>query len=166
MEEMKIVTPVTVCSYSELTDADRALVDAAKAATRTSYVPYSRFSVGAAILLDDGTVVSGSNQENAAFPSSMCAERTTAYWASAGHPGKRMLKIAVAANTYRLNRRPGAGFDDCFQPSPIAPCGACRQALLEYEHLHGPMQVILYGAEKIYIIPSVADLLPATFTEF
>lgn len=164
MEEMNIVTPVKVCTYSELSDMERALVNVAKHATRTSYAPYSRFSVGAAVMLEDGTVVSGSNQENAALPSSMCAERTTVYWASARHPGKKIKCIAIAANTFR--QRPGVPFDDCFQPNPIAPCGACRQTLLEYEHIYGPIKVILYGADKTYIVPSVAHLLPITFTEF
>lgn len=166
MTETTISIPVKILAYSELTDADRRLVDAAKKATEASMCDYSHFSVGAAILLDDGTIVCGANQENAAFPSSMCAERTAAYWASANHPGVPMRKIAIAANTFRLNRRPGASFAECFQPAPIAPCGACRQALLEYENKYGPMEVILYGAEKIYVLPSVASLLPVTFTDF
>ena len=96
----------------------------------------------------------------------MCVERTTDYWAGANNPGKRMLKIAIAANTHDLPGNEGRDFADCFQRSPIAPCGACRQALMEYENLHGPMEVILYGADKIYIVESVAQLLPQTFTEF
>lgn len=166
MKELKIEVPIKACSYDELSDQDRRLVDAAKEATQTSLATYSHFSVGAAILLEDGTIVKGSNQENAAYPSSMCAERTAAYWASANHPGLAMRKIAIAANTFRLNRRPGASWAESFQSNPIAPCGACRQALLEYEHLYGPMEVILYGADVTYIIPSVASLLPVTFTEF
>lgn len=166
MREIEIKIPVKVLAYDELDAERRALVDAAKSATERSLPIYSHFSVGAAIQLADGTVVTGANQENAAFPSSMCAERTAAYWASANHPGVAMKRIAVAANTYRLRRDPSMPFSDCFQPAPIAPCGACRQALLEYEHLYGEMEVILYGAEKTYILPSVASLLPVTFTEF
>lgn len=166
MKKFNVHTRVRECLYSELSSENRALVDAAKEATRGSYVPYSHFRVGAAVLLDDGSIVSGANQENAAFPSSMCAERTTAYWAGANNPGKRMLKIAIAANTHDLPGNEGRDFADCFQRSPIAPCGACRQALMEYENLHGPMEVILYGADKIYIVESVAQLLPLTFTEF
>lgn len=166
MTEITISIPMKELSYTELTAADRQLVEAAKQACGTSLSNYSHFSVGAAILMADGSIVCGSNQENAAYPSSMCAERTAAYWASANKPGMAMSKIAIAANTWRLNRRPGASFADCFQPNPIAPCGACRQALLEYEHLYGNIEVILYGADKIYILPSVASLLPVTFTEF
>lgn len=166
MREFKIEVPVKEYRYDELAEADRRLVDAAKEATRRSLPLYSHFSVGAAILLEDGSIVAGSNQENAAFPSSMCAERTAAYWASANHPGKRMLKIAIAANTFRSDAAKEADFQNCFQRSPIAPCGACRQALLEYERLYGPMEVILYGADKTYVVPSVAHLLPVTFTDF
>lgn len=166
MKEIEIRIPVRVVGYDELAEEDRRLVDAAKEATSRSLCTYSRFSVGAAILLADGTTVCGANQENAAFPSSMCAERTAAYWAAANHPGVAMKKIAVAANTYRMRRNPETCFENSFQPSPIAPCGACRQALLEYENMYGPVEVILYGADKIYILPSVASLLPVTFTEF
>lgn len=148
--------PVKVYSYSELNSRDRALVDAAREATGGSYAPYSRFSVGAAIELANGSIVTGANQENAAFPSSMCAERTAAYYASANHPGVAMTAIAIAA---RLS-------DDTFQRRPISPCGACRQALLEYEHLYGPIRVLLYGEEGIYELPDVASLLPFSFTEF
>lgn len=164
MQNLEIKIPVKVVSYDELEATDRKLVDASKEATRHALPLYSHFSVGAAILLDDGKIITGANQENAAFPSSMCAERTAAYWASANHPGVPMRKIAIAANTFRSE--PGKAFADSFQPNPIAPCGACRQALLEYENLYGPMEVILYGADKIYILPSVASLLPVTFTEF
>lgn len=156
MEEKPLMIPVKVYSYSELNSRDRALVDAAREATGGSYAPYSRFSVGAAIELANGSIVTGANQENAAFPSSMCAERTAAYYASANHPGVAMTAIAIAA---RLS-------DDTFQRRPISPCGACRQALLEYEHLYGPIRVLLYGEEGIYELPDVASLLPFSFTEF
>lgn len=155
MEIKKIETEIKVYAYDELPTADRELVDAAKDMTRNSYAPYSRFHVGAAIRLDDGTVVRGANQENAAYPSGTCAERTACYQASALYPGRRMVKIAVAAWT---------GGE--FQGKPISPCGACRQALVEYEKLYGPMEVLLYGSECVYVFPSVASLLPLTFTEF
>lgn len=155
MEIKKIETEIKVYDYYELAAEDRELVDAAKQMTRTSYAPYSKFHVGAAIRMADGSICVGSNQENAAYPSGTCAERTAAYHASATHPGERMKKIAIAAWT-----------NGEFQKTPISPCGACRQALAEYEHLHGPIQVLLYGADGIYILPSVASLLPLTFTEF
>lgn len=155
MEIKKIETKIQVYGYDELTDADRELVDAAKEMTRSSYAPYSKFHVGAAIRMADGTIVKGANQENAAYPSGTCAERTACYYASAQHPGMAMKKIAIAAWT---------GGE--FQRNPISPCGACRQALAEYEHLYGPIEVILYGEDAIYVLPSVASLLPLTFTEF
>lgn len=122
MKEINIVTPVKECSYEELPAADRELVDVAKSMTRTSYVPYSRFHVGAAIRMENGEIVCGSNQENAAFPSGTCAERTACYQASALHPGVRMEKIAVAAWT-RLRQPDNAPFESCFQLNPISPCG-------------------------------------------
>lgn len=155
MEIKKIETFIKVYSYEELSTRDRELIDAAKKMTSQSYAPYSKFRVGAAILMENGEIVTGANQENAAFPSGTCAERTAAYYASARFPGTRMVKIAIAAWT---------GGE--FQGKPISPCGSCRQALMEYEHLFGPIEVLLFGAEHVYKLPSVASLLPLTFTEF
>lgn len=165
MKNFEIKIPVKEVSIEELSAEDRKLVEAAKEATKTSYAPYSKFHVGAALLLADGTIVTGSNQENAAYPSGTCAERTTAFYASAAHPGVAFKKLAIAAWT-RLHCPDDCPDEECFQASPISPCGACRQALLEYEHLHGPIEIILYGREKTWIFPSVASLLPLTFTEF
>ena len=165
MREFNITTTVKEYAFEELPEADRRLVEAAKEATRTSYVPYSRFHVGAAILMADGSIVAGSNQENAAYPSGLCAERTAAFYASASHPGMAMKKIAIAAWT-RLHAPEGLGHEEYFQASPISPCGACRQALLEYEAAYGTIEVILYGREKTYVFPSVASLLPFCFTDF
>lgn len=165
MKELKIITLVREYLYDELPDADRELVDAAKEATRSSYVPYSKFHVGAAIRMDDGSIIKGSNQENAAYPSGTCAERTTAFYAASSHPGMAMKKIAVAAWT-RLHSPSDLTWEDYFQKNPISPCGACRQALLEYEAAFGDIEVILYGKEKTYVFPSVASLLPFCFTDF
>lgn len=165
MNEKKITTLIRECGYEELGEADRRLVDAAREATRNSYAPYSKFHVGAAILMEGGEIVCGSNQENAAFSSGTCAERSACFYASAHYPGRRMVKIAIAAWT-RLHHDDEAPWEECFQALPISPCGSCRQALLEYETLYGPMEVILYGREKVYILPSVSSLLPLCFTEF
>lgn len=165
MKDIDITVKGRSYSYDELSEADRALIDAAKQATFGSYAPYSRFNVGAAIAMGDGTVVTGANQENAAYPSGMCAERTAAYYASASHPGVAMLTIAIAARCPD-NYPEGTPAGECFQRRPISPCGACRQALLEYEHLYGPMRVLLYGEEEVYEFPSVASLLPYCFTDF
>lgn len=165
MKEKEIKTAIKVCNYDELSKVDRELVDAAKRMTCRSYAPYSKFHVGAAILMADGTVVTGSNQENAAYPSGTCAERTAAFWASAHYPGMAMKKIAVAAWT-RLHHSENEPDEACFQRAPISPCGACRQALLEYETLYGDIEVILYGLDCIYILPSIKSLLPLSFTDF
>lgn len=166
MKEIKLETLVKECSLEELSAADRELVEAAKWMVRTSYVPYSRFHVGAAIRLADGTIVRGSNQENAAYPSGMCAERTACYQAGALHPGVPFEKIAIAAWS-DTGKAFGLRREEYFQKEPISPCGACRQALLEYEKLAGkPVEVILYGRDKTYIFPSVASLLPFCFKEF
>ncbi len=151
----KLETTVKVYQNNELSPQDQELIEAAKAMTATSYAPYSKFHVGAAIRMADGSIIKGSNQENAAYPSGTCAERTAAYQASALKPGMPMLKIAIAAAT-----------GGHFQQRPISPCGACRQALMEYEHLHGPIEVLLYGQEETFIFPSIASLLPYTFTDF
>lgn len=165
MKEFRITTLVRECSIDELSKEDHELVEAAKDATRTSYAVYSKFHVGAAIRMADGTIVKGSNQENAAYPSGLCAERTAAFYASAAHPGIAMKKIAIAAWT-KSNRPDNLEWEDYFQSNPISPCGACRQALLEYETAYGPIEVILYGREKTYILPSISSLLPFSFTEF
>ena len=165
MNTKEIKIPVEVCSYGELSEADRQLVDKAKEMTSRSYAPYSRFHVGAAILLANGEIVGGANQENAAFSSGTCGERSACFYASARYPGVPFRKIAIAAWT-RLHPPESDPDSECFQPSPISPCGSCRQALLEYENLHGPIEVILYGAREIYRLPSVASLLPLCFTEF
>ncbi|MBD5217792.1 MAG: cytidine deaminase [Bacteroidales bacterium] len=165
MKEIKIETIIKECGYEELEAQDKALVDAARKATERSLATYSGFHVGAAILMDNGEIITGANQENAAYPSGTCAERTACYYASARYPGVPMKKIAIAAWT-RLHQPEGAPHQDCFQAEPISPCGACRQALLEYEAMYGPIEVILYGKDRIFILPSVASLLPLTFTSF
>ena len=156
MNTLNITIPVEVRHFEELTEADRELVMAAKDATNGSYAPYSNFHVGAAILLDNNIIVKGANQENAAFSSGTCGERSACFNAAANYPQNEMNAIAIAACN-----------NEGFQRKPISPCGPCRQALLEYEHKQGhPIRVILYGADECYILPSIASLLPLCFTEF
>ncbi len=157
MREIDIVTPIKAYAYEELSDNDRSLVDAARRAIAGAYAPYSNFKVGAAIRLDNGLVITGANQENAAFPSGTCAERSACYYAGANYPDAKFDTIAIAA----------------VEPSgkeiksPVAPCGACRQALLEYEKLAGhKVPVFLVGSNEIYRLPSVASMLPLAFSEF
>lgn len=166
MKELQLVTLIKECDYSELSVEDRMLVDTAKEMTARAYAPYSHFHVGAAIMMEDGTIVTGANQENAASPSGTCAERSACFQAGAIYPGMRFRKIAVAAWT-KSGKSEGMAMEDYFQDSPISPCGACRQALLEYESRGGaPVEVILYGKNRCYIFPSVASLLPYSFTEY
>lgn len=143
--------------YDELPADERALADMAMEATERSYAPYSRFRVGAAIALDNGVLVPGSNQENVAFPSGTCAERSACFYAHARYPEAKFVKIAVAAR----------GTDGEFTTEPTAPCGACRQALLEYEVLAGhDVPLLLVGRDTIYRLPSVRSTLPFAFSEF
>ena len=157
MKDLNLTIPVKVATFDSLDENDRALVSLAREATMRSYAPYSHFHVGAAIRLSDGTVIEGSNQENAAYPSGTCAERTAAYYAHSSHPEAAFEAIAISA----------VGTDGKPTPQPTPPCGACRQALLEYEKLAGhPVRVILDSPSEIYLLPSVSSLLPLSFSEF
>lgn len=157
MKTFDITVPVTKYTFEELPRDIRPLVEAAREATQRSYAPYSHFNVGAAILLSNGETVTGANQENAAFPSGTCAERTACYYAGARYPDARFEAIAIAAR----------GTDGQWITDPVAPCGACRQALLEYETLAGhSVPVWLVGRDRIYHIPSVTSLLPLSFSSF
>ena len=157
MEHKKIVLEYEALAHDELFDTDAELVKKAMGATYRGYAPYSHFNVGAAILLSNGVIVEGANQENVAYPSGTCAERSACFYAHARYPEAKFEKIAIAAR----------GTDGEFMSEPVAPCGACRQALLEYEMLAGkPVMVYLVGREKVYRIPSVISLLPLAFTEF
>lgn len=162
MKERKITALIREYAPEELPQEYRQLVDAAKAATRRSYAPYSHFHVGAAILLANGETVAGANQENAAFSVTECGERSACFYAASQYPDVPFLKIAIAASE-DVEGSP----EPVFQKKPISPCGVCRQALAEYEAKQGSdIEVILYGSEAIYILPSVKSLLPLCFTEF
>ena len=140
-------------SIDELEAKDRELVQAAIEATGLSYAPYSNFNVGAAVMFTDGVIIKGANQENAAFPSSLCAERTALYYASASRPDKIMSAIAIAASQ-----------NGQLLPSPVSPCGACRQVMAQYQTKSGiPMQILLVGGNKILKFEKVEDLLPLIF---
>ena len=163
MKEFEIKSLIRECSFEELPAHERELVECARESTRRAYAPFSKYQVGAAILLDNGKIVEGSNQENAAYPSGLCAERTAAFYASSSNPGIAFKKIAIAAWVDPGERK---DWEEGFQKAPVSPCGGCRQALLEYEHLWGDIEVILYGRDKIYRLPSVKSLLPLAFTDF
>ena len=153
MKELILQTQVMTCQIDELEPSLRELVEKAKAMTQNAYCPYSRFHVGAAALLADGQVVKGSNQENAAYPSGLCAKRTTLFAANANHPNTPVTALAIACYT-----------NGHFTKDAASPCGACRQVMLETEHRYGlPMKVVLYGEDMCYVFNSAADLLPLNF---
>lgn len=157
MEKFDINVSVEVARYDELSEMEQRLVGMAREATHRSYAPYSHFCVGAAILLEGEIIVTGSNQENVAYPSGTCAERSACFYAHAQYPESKFIEIVIAAR----------GTDGEFVENPIPPCGACRQALLEYEILAGrDVKVILCGKERFFILPSVKSLLPLAFEEF
>lgn len=141
-------------SWKELPEEDKELVGKAYQASEKAYAPYSNFFVGASVLLEDGTIVLGNNQENAAFPSGTCAERTAVFYAGANFPDKKIKKIAVVAK---------GSFAD--PDSLLSPCGGCRQVMLESEQRQDePIEIILVsGNERTVRLKSVQDLLPFAF---
>lgn len=142
--------------YEELSESDRILVDLAKEATFSSYSPYSKFSVGAALLLENGTVVKGCNNENAAYPVTLCAERTAIFSAQAQYPNVPIVALAVAARNMKGE----------FVVKPVTPCGSCRQVIAEQEYRYGrSIRVLMVGEDEILIAKSVKDILPLCFEE-
>lgn len=140
-------------SLEELCEEDRILALEALEAVKGSYAPYSHFTVGAAVRLEDGTIVRGANQENAAYPSGLCAERTAMFAAGAQYPDKNILSLAVTG-----------GFEGKITDIPAAPCGACRQVMAQCQTKSGRnMSIILVGAKSIYKFDKVDDLLPLIF---
>ena len=151
MKEMIINTKVKVCTVDELPDADREVVDAARAATANSYAIYSHFNVGAAVRLANGIIVSGSNQENAAYPSGLCAERTTLFWANSQYPTQPVEVLAIAARNEQGELA-----------TPIPPCGACRQVMSEFCS-HDFKVILVTTPDGDYVEETLANLLPYTF---
>lgn len=140
-------------SASEMTPADQELVSAALEARFGSYSPYSQFQVGAALRLSDGTIVKGANQENAAYPAGLCAERTAMFAAGANYPDRSIETLAIVASDH------GRLLDE-----PATPCGSCRQVMAEYQSRAGkPIEIILIGAKRIWKFSKVDDLLPFIF---
>ena len=154
MKQLDIHTTIKIYSPDELSAEEQQLVEVAKKATTRSYAPYSHFHVGAAALLDNGEIISGTNQENAAYPSGICAERTTLFYANSQHPQQAVKALAIAARTSEGH----------WTETPISPCGACRQVMTETENRFGkPMKVLLCSAQEVFVIESAKDLLPVSF---
>ena len=141
-------------SIDELNPEDRELAAEAIKAMQGAYAPYSHFHVGAAVRMSNGQIVRGANQENAAFPSGLCAERTAMFAAGARYPDKDMVSIALAGGVMgRLAKE------------PATPCGACRQVMAQYQAKSGkPMSVIMISADKIWKFDKVDDILPLIFS--
>jgi cytidine deaminase len=138
---------------SELPVEEQQLLEKARAAVKTAYAPYSEFRVGAALLLDDGTIVTGSNQENASFPIGLCAERVALASKAANFPKQKIKAIAVSVENDKAD-------------SPASPCGMCRQALLESElKQNSHIKILMKGpAEEVYAVDSMKQMLPLPFT--
>lgn len=153
MKKIDLSITIGYCQPEELPAEEQELIEKAKAATENSYSPYSHFAVGAALRLADGTIIIGANQENAAFPSGLCAERTAIFAAQAQHPDQPITTLAIAARN-----------SEGLMKEPIVPCGSCRQVMTEIEDRYKqPIRILLYGTAGIYVIRSVKDILPLSF---
>lgn len=155
MKEINITTKLSVFeNFNELPNEIQDLMSEAIEIRKKAYAPYSQFRVGAAILLDNGKIVLGSNQENAAYPSGLCAERVAIFYAGANYPDAKILKIAISATS-----------DINVNTTPIPPCGSCRQSIAEYESKQeSPIEMYFMGEiGEIYKSESLKNLLPFTF---
>ena len=153
MRNLEIITKIEVYQYNELSGVQKKLVDKAKDTTKNSYCPYSKFSVGVAVMLANDEIIVGTNQENAAYPSGICAERTAMFYANSQFPHIAPTSMAIAAF-----------HNGDFKEEAISPCGSCRQVLLETEiRFNKDIEIILYGKKEILIIKSIKDLLPLSF---
>lgn len=155
MRKIEVSTSATVYNdISELSAEDTLLMQKAIEARKKAYAPYSKFHVGAALLLDNGEIVLGNNQESAAYPSGMCAERVAIWKAGSEYPDMKIIKLAITASSTITNVN-----------KPIGPCGACRQTLSEYEiNQKSPFQVLFMGeVGEVVITESLLSLLPFSF---
>lgn len=155
MKELKIESTLYIFeSKDELPKEVKSLIEQAIEARDKAYAPYSNFNVGAAVLLDNNEVVTGSNQENAAYPSGLCAERTAIYYAGAKFPKSKIKTLAITAASRKRKII-----------NPVPPCGACRQAISEYEVKQGsPIEIYFMGEEgRIVKSESLENLLPYVF---
>jgi cytidine deaminase len=154
MEKLQLVTCfIQYQTISELPENEQELIVRAQKASARSYSPYSHFQVGAALRLDNGLIIEGNNQENAAYPSGLCAERVALFYANSQYPDNKVEAIAIsvfAKGQYLEN--------------PIPPCGGCRQVILETEKRYGqPIKILLAGTKQIVEVQSATDLLPLHF---
>ena len=157
MKEIEVNPCIWEAQMDELTPEERSLIEQAIEGTNRSYSPYSLFHVGAALKLQNGVTYIGCNQENAAFPAGICAERAAIFAAGAQYPDQPVVMLAIAARS-----REGE-----FTKEPVSPCGTCRQVLIETEtRFQHPIRILLYGQRCVYILDSIKQLMPLSFTEF
>lgn len=155
MKTINLNIAIKHCQLDELSVDDRELIEQAMKATDNAYAEYSHFYVGAALRLANGRIVIGANQENAAFPSGLCAERTAVFSAQANFPDQSIEALALVARN-----------DNGLIDNPVTPCGACRQVLLGVEERYGlPMRILMYGKSGVYSVGSAKDLLPLSFVD-
>ena len=155
MENITITATFTAYpSAADLPEYAALLMEQAVAARKNAYAPYSKFQVGAALLLENGKVVVGSNQENAAYPSGLCAERVAIFQAGAAYPGIKIIRMAITAASQQQTTA-----------APVPPCGACRQSIAEYElRQDTPIELWFMGETgKVYCSASLKNLLPMVF---
>lgn len=155
MKKLELKIPFTEYeSIQELDASEQQLLKKAVEACDSAYAPYSDFHVGAALLLENGHVITGNNQENVAYPSTLCAERVAIYYAGAQYPDSAIKTIAITCKSKSVHLT-----------EPLSPCGACRQAMSEYEMRHKKNIRVILMAEtgKIWVVESIANLLPFMF---
>ena len=157
MKEIEVKPRIWEAQMDELTPEERSLIEQAIEGTNRSYSPYSLFHVGAALKLQNGATYIGCNQENAAFPAGICAERSAIFAAGAQYPDQPIVMLAIAARS-----REGE-----FTKEAVSPCGTCRQVLIETEtRFQHPVRILLYGQRCVYVLDSIKQLMPLSFTEF
>ena len=154
MKNIEITTKITeVSGLSKLSVIEQELVKNALDSAKNSYAPYSNFHVGASLLLENGEIINGNNQENAAYPSGLCAERVAIFYANSHFPGVKIKTLVITA----LNK-------NGLTPEPVYPCGSCRQVMIENEsHLKNSIKLILVGAKSIHLLENTSQLLPMGF---
>lgn len=153
MKSFDIVSKVKVYKIEECSEEDRILIESARKATQQSYAPYSQYNVGAAVLLDNGIIINGSNQENAAYPSGTCAERTALFYANSQYPDVAVNTIVVAA----FNKGD-------FTEDVCTPCGSCRQVFVEVQmRAKKPVRILMCSKNEVYEVDSVQAILPLSF---
>ncbi|EAZ96392.1 cytidine deaminase [Flavobacteria bacterium BAL38] len=154
MKQININSVISILTVDELSQVELDLKNQAFEARSKAYAPYSKFTVGAAILLDNGIIVQGSNQENAAYPSGLCAERVAIFYAGSTYPDAKIVKMFITASP-----------QDRELTEPIPPCGSCRQVIAEYEFKQDiPIEIFFMGAVgEIYKSDSLKNLLPFVF---